>query len=82
MVSDELFHAFIAGSAGYMAQTDSWVNITPGPVLNYGASKLITKNNSIFVFNSAYSSLLLSTDGVHQLELAQHSFRLHTARIQ
>ena len=46
-----------------MAQTDNWVNITPGPVLNYGAAKLITKNNSIFVFNSAFSSLLRSTDG-------------------
>jgi len=57
-------YLFIAGgSAGYMAQTDSWVNITPGPVLNYGAAKLIAKNNSIFVFNSNYSSLLRSTDG-------------------
>jgi photosystem II stability/assembly factor-like uncharacterized protein len=53
----------LAFFAGYKAQINTnWVSINCGHKLTYGLSKLIVKENSIYVFNSNFSTLIRSTN--------------------
>lgn len=53
-----------AGYTSYTAQSsDSWVTIDPGYNLEYGSTRLIVKQNSIYLFNSNHSTLLRSSNG-------------------